>query len=91
MSCLFLTTCRAQLEIGTDTAGKSGCVFDANVSGNPLGVGETHQSWSSTLQYAMPGVYEVRLMPVEASGCTPNWAVFAPNHNDAIAIVCVHS
>jgi hypothetical protein len=90
VSCLFLTTCRAQLEIGTDKLGKSGCVFDADVTGNAIGVGETHQPWSSTLQYAVADVYQVRLMPVKAGSCTPNWAVFAPSTNDTIAIVCVH-
>jgi hypothetical protein len=89
VSCLFLVNCRTQLEIGTDQQGKQGCVYDANVTGNAIDIGEAHGTWTSTLQYSAPGVYQIRLQPVESSGCQPDWAVFAPDGNATIALVCV--
>ena len=88
--CTITTTCRIELEIGTDMAGKSGCVWDGGVVGGAASIAHKSGPWSGALSYTQGGIYEVRVMPVFAGSCTTNWAGIPPDGNKTIARVCVH-
>jgi len=90
VGCFANTSCRIQLEMGTDVEGKTGCAYDGTVIGSRFGVGSAAGTYSGNATLSTAGRHDLRLAVARDGSCSASWSNGTPGGSSTIAIVCVH-